>query len=90
MLTEGDTVDKVNRYSSKAVAADQRDGFATAVEAGKFLRLSRQAVSQMALKGRIPARRYGRSLRIPWDWLLEEKQRARQERPAAVVKAKAR
>ena len=89
MLPELDTINKHGQTEkSKKPAPDPREGFATTVEAADFLSLSRQAISLMVLQGKIPARRYGRSLRIPWDWLYEERQRAREERPLAVVRKK--
>lgn len=84
------TVDDINNNcqdQDSTLASERRQGFATTVETAAFLNLSRQAVSQMVLAGKIPARRYGRSLRIPWDWLYEEQRRAREERPAAVMRA---
>jgi hypothetical protein len=86
-------MDAVDKPGTNDQAEDpkrqHREGFATTVEAGQFLGLTRQAISQMALAGQIPARRYGRrALRIPWDWLYEEKQLAREERPAVFRRAK--
>jgi excisionase family DNA binding protein len=44
-------------------------GFATVLEAAHFLRLSRQKVHLMLRAGEIPHTRYGRSVRVPWNWL---------------------
>ena len=78
-------MDAVNKNITDRVGGEGREavpqGFATTVEAAGFLRLTRQAVSQMVLAGKIPAVRFGRALRIPWDWLYEQKQRAREEAP---------
>jgi len=47
-------------------------GFATAVEAAQFLRLSKGMVHKLIGEGRMPASRYGRAVRIPWAWLRAE------------------
>ena len=47
-------------------------GFATPVEAAKFLRLSRAMVHKLIAEGKMPACRYGRAVRIPWSWLLAQ------------------
>jgi excisionase family DNA binding protein len=47
-------------------------GFARTVEAAKFLGITRQAVSKLVKEQKIPARRFGRSLRIPWTWLIAQ------------------
>jgi len=47
-------------------------GFATPVEAAKFLRLSKAMVHKLIAEGRMPACRYGRAVRIPWTWLWAE------------------
>ena len=44
-------------------------GFATPVEAARFLRLSKAMVHKLVGKGKMPACRYGRAVRIPWAWL---------------------
>jgi hypothetical protein len=79
-----DSVDKTNKAErGEAPSPALRQGFATTEEAGRFLGLTRQAVSVLIFDGKIPARRYGkRALRIPWAWLYEEERRAREERPA--------
>lgn len=43
--------------------------FATAIEAARFLRLSKPMIHKMIGQGKIPACRYGRAVRIPWSWL---------------------
>ena len=48
---------------------DGRTGFATPVEAAKFLRLSKAMIHKLIGEGKIPACRYGRAVRIPWSWL---------------------
>lgn len=47
-------------------------GFATSVEAANFLKITRQHVSKLIREGKIPAQKFGRSLRIPWQWLVEQ------------------
>jgi excisionase family DNA binding protein len=51
-------------------------GFATPVEAAKFLRLSRAMVHKLIGEGKMPACRYGRSVRIPWAWLRTQAESA--------------
>ena len=53
-------------------------GFATGVEAGRFLGITRQAVSKLVKEGVIPAQHFGRSLRVPWRWLIEQERCALQ------------
>jgi excisionase family DNA binding protein len=43
--------------------------FATAREAAGFLNISRAQVHALSHEGKIPARRYGNAVRIPWTWL---------------------
>lgn len=47
----------------------QAAGFATAMEAAKFLRLSKAMVHKLIGEGKVPACRYGRAVRISWAWL---------------------
>jgi excisionase family DNA binding protein len=49
-------------------------GFATAVEAAEFLRLSKAMLHKLVCDGKVPARRYGRVVRIPWSWLRDQAQ----------------
>jgi excisionase family DNA binding protein len=51
-------------------------GFATPVEAAKFLHLSRAMVHKLIAEGKMPACRYGRAVRIPWSWLCAQTQDA--------------
>lgn len=73
MVTEIDKVDNSCRVrlGGRDVHISER-GFANCVEAGLFLGLTRQAVSKMAARGEIPSRRFGRALRIPWQWLVKQ------------------
>ena len=48
-----------------------RTGLATIPEAAEFLRLASPTVYALVHKGEIPARRFGRTVRIPWSWLLQ-------------------
>jgi len=50
----------------------RRDGFASAEEASRFLSLSRAMITKLTASGAMPHRRYGRALRIPWSWLLDQ------------------
>ncbi len=53
-------------------ASSQYTGFATPVEAAKFLRLSKAMVHKLIGEGKMPCCRYGRAVRIPWAWLRAE------------------
>jgi excisionase family DNA binding protein len=44
-------------------------GFATVDEAAKFLALSRAMIHKLIASGIVPAKRFGRAIRIPWSWL---------------------
>jgi excisionase family DNA binding protein len=50
----------------------QMPGFATTAEAAEFLKVSKSLVNKLVAEGKVPARRYGRALRIPWAWLKAE------------------
>ena len=50
----------------------QRSGFATPIEAARFLRLSKAMILKMINQGNLPSCRYGRAIRIPWGWLLRQ------------------
>jgi excisionase family DNA binding protein len=54
----------------------RRDGFASAEEASRFLGLSRAMITKLTASGEMPHRRYGRALRIPWAWLLDQVEKA--------------
>jgi excisionase family DNA binding protein len=55
----------------------RRDGFATAEEAARFLGISRYMIKKMTQTGEMPYRSFGfKSLRIPWDWLLDQVEQA--------------
>jgi excisionase family DNA binding protein len=50
----------------------RRDGFASAEEAGRFLNVSRAMITKLTQGGSMPHKRFGRALRIPWNWLLDQ------------------
>ena len=47
----------------------QKAGFATAAEAALYLKLSKAMIHKLIGEGKMPACRYGRAVRIPWNWL---------------------
>jgi excisionase family DNA binding protein len=67
-------MDKTNTSITNRTVGVPERGFATSVEAASFLGITRQGVSKLAHEGKIPFRRFGRALRIPWMWLLEQEQ----------------
>jgi excisionase family DNA binding protein len=50
----------------------RRNGFASGQETAHFLGVSRAMVTKLCQNGAIPHRRFGRALRIPWVWLLDQ------------------
>jgi excisionase family DNA binding protein len=44
-------------------------GFATMRETAQFLRLSTATVQKLVAAGKIPGKRFGRSVRVRWAWL---------------------
>ena len=50
----------------------ERAGLATPAEAARFLRLSRAMVFKLIGEEKIPVRRFGRAVRIPWIWLRDQ------------------
>jgi excisionase family DNA binding protein len=58
----------------------RRDGFASAEEASRFLSLSRAMMTKLTANGTIPHKRFGRALRIPWAWLLDQVEQSRAEK----------
>jgi excisionase family DNA binding protein len=64
---------KIDVQRTASTEADGRlAGFATPVEAARFLRLSRAMVHKLIAEGKMPACRYGRAVRIPWSWLKSQ------------------
>lgn len=49
-----------------------RPGLATPAEAARFLKLSRSMIFRLIAQQEIPTRRYGRAVRIPWNWLRNQ------------------
>jgi excisionase family DNA binding protein len=47
-------------------------GFATSLETARYLHLSKSMVNKLVAEGKIPARRFGRAVRVPWSWLLAQ------------------
>jgi excisionase family DNA binding protein len=68
--------DNALRHCQSTVPNDGilESGFATSVEAAKFLNLSKAMIGKMVADGRIPAQKYGRAVRIPWAWLRNQAQ----------------
>jgi len=52
--------------------AAPRAGFATVAEVAEFLKLSQSMVRGMVRTGQVPSRRFGTTVRIPWEWLHQE------------------
>jgi excisionase family DNA binding protein len=50
----------------------REQAFATVLEAAQFLRLSKAMVHKQIHQSKIPCKRYGRAVRIPWSWLRSE------------------
>jgi excisionase family DNA binding protein len=50
--------------------------FATTAEAAQFLGLSRAMIHKLIRSEQMPARRYGRAIRIPTAWLQAEAARS--------------
>jgi excisionase family DNA binding protein len=73
MITQVNAMNKIKINPAEALARDsRRDGFASAEEAGRFLSLSRPMITKLVASGSMPYKRFGRSLRIPWNWLLDQ------------------
>lgn len=47
-------------------------GLCSIPEAAKFLSISRGKVYLMINSGECPSKRFGKSVRIPWEWLLKQ------------------
>jgi excisionase family DNA binding protein len=60
------------KQEAPALQDPRREGFASAEEAGRFLSLSRPMITKLTANGTMPHKRFGRSLRIPWSWLLAQ------------------
>ena len=47
-------------------------GLARIPEAAQFLSISRAKAYKLVNDGEIPSKRFGKSVRIPWEWLLKQ------------------
>lgn len=47
-------------------------GICSIPEAAKFLSISRGKIYLMINSGECPSKRFGKSVRIPWAWLLKQ------------------
>jgi excisionase family DNA binding protein len=47
-------------------------GFASPIQAAWYLSLSKAMIHKMINDGEVPTVRYGRSVRIPWNWLRSQ------------------
>ena len=47
-------------------------GLASITVAAEFLSLSRNKLYQLVNSGEVPSRRFGRSVRSPWQWLHQQ------------------
>jgi excisionase family DNA binding protein len=63
---------KVNPSQANLAKDPRRDGFASAEESARFLAVSRPMITKLVNNGDMPYKRFGRSLRIPWSWLLAQ------------------
>ena len=52
-----------------ATVQNERNGLATVDEAADYLSLSQGMIHKLIDQGLLPARRFGRAVRIPWSWL---------------------
>ena len=64
------------------VARGPESHFATTAEAARFLGLSKAMIHKMIRAEQMPARRYGRAIRIPMAWLQAEAARSVAPAPA--------
>jgi excisionase family DNA binding protein len=53
-------------------AQEPKVGLASIPDAAKFLSISRGKMYAMLNAGECPSKRFGKSVRIPWQWLLEQ------------------
>ena len=49
-----------------------REGLCSVPNAAEFLSVSRGKMYQMLNAGDCPSKRFGKSVRIPWTWLLQQ------------------
>ena len=50
----------------------QKVGLCSIPDAAEFLSVSRGKVYSMLNAGHCPSKRFGKSVRIPWQWLLQQ------------------
>ena len=53
----------------QSVVQNRQHGLAAIPAAAKFLAVSKGKLYMMIHAGECPSRRFGRSVRVPWDWL---------------------
>lgn len=51
------------------VAELPRQGLCSIPKAAEFLSISRAKLYQLINSGEVPSRRFGKSVRVPWQWL---------------------
>lgn len=54
------------------MSTERKIGLCPVPEAAEFLSLSRGKLYASIAAGEIPHKRYGRSVRIPWQWLYQQ------------------
>jgi excisionase family DNA binding protein len=67
---------KSDLSKTPVVKDPRRDGFASGDDAARFLGLSRPMITKLVNAGEMPYKRFGRALRIPWAWLLDQVEQA--------------
>ena len=71
-IEETSTVSLFKRVHVAEVPDHSQTGLASIPDASEFLSLSRSKVYQLVQAGDIPCKRFGRSVRIPWEWLKQQ------------------
>ena len=61
-----------NATLANAVKEKPRVGLASIPKAAEFLSVSRGKMYSMLNDGTCPSKRFGKSVRIPWVWLLQQ------------------
>ncbi len=57
---------------ANVVTENPRIGLCSISEAARFLAVSRGKMYAMLHDGSCPSKRYGKSVRVPWVWLLAQ------------------
>jgi hypothetical protein len=65
-------MNKIKRTPTDQPPDPRRAGFASGTQAAVFLSVSPAMITKMVKADQIPHRYFGRSLRIPWAWLLDQ------------------